>query len=356
MTIDMIFSFATAILAIIILIVIWRRYGRPYTPKFDAEYYRELPAEYSPAEMATLYRDYLDYSDLTATLLDLTRRGYLRISTATDCETLHGCNYYFALQSETNGLNFKKRVGVYPDKKDWTMNQAQSLPDRLAQHELKLLEFLFSKVSDGETAFSLDQFAHFSQTRRNEFNFFWSLWQERLLQVAKERGFRNENDINGALAGAVIGVISAATGALCFILQEEYPFLQLPYFMVTSIVCGILLFFIPTFMNRRSPNGQEDLAKWKSFRNFLRDFSNLKDYEIPSLAIWERYLVYAVSLGIASKVIEQLLIVLPKIKDVKLDQRHPVLVYATLPIETLANCLGRMDYILGQSINKARHN
>jgi uncharacterized membrane protein len=354
MTNDMIFSFATAVLAIVILIVIWMRYGRPYTPKFDAEYYRELPAEYSPAEMATLYRDYLEYSDLTATLLDLTRRGYLIISPMANSEGPQDCNYAFTLRAQANGLSFKKRVGVYPDKKDWKMSQDQSRPDKLSKHELQLLEFLFSKVSDGEDSFSLDQLENFAHTRYEEFDLFWSLWQDGLYQIAKAHGFRNENDLNGALTGAVLGVISAATGALCFVFQEKYPFLQLPYFMITSIICGILLFFIPIFMNRRSPSGQEDLARWKAFRNFLRDFSNLKDYDIPSLAIWEHYLVYATSLGIASKVIEQLVIVLPKMKDINLDPKHPIKIYSAIPIDTFANCLNRIDYIVGRSISYAK--
>jgi len=36
----------------------------------------------------------------------------------------------------------------------------------------------------------------------------------------------------------------------------------------------------------------------------------MKDYEIPSIAVWEHYLVYAISLGVAEKVISRLKVVL----------------------------------------------
>ena len=48
---------------------------------------------------------------------------------------------------------------------------------------------------------------------------------------------------------------------------------------------------------------------WQSFKNFLKDFSRLDKAEIPSIILWEHYLVYAVSLGVAKEVIKQLPIV-----------------------------------------------
>lgn len=45
---------------------------------------------------------------------------------------------------------------------------------------------------------------------------------------------------------------------------------------------------------------------WKAFRNFLKDFSRMDKAEMPSIILWEHYLVYAVSLGVAKEVIKQL--------------------------------------------------
>jgi len=54
------------------------------------------------------------------------------------------------------------------------------------------------------------------------------------------------------------------------------------------------------------------MEMWKAFRRFVEDFSALDMAEIPSLVIWEHYLVYATVLGIADKVIEQLAVLYPE--------------------------------------------
>ena len=52
--------------------------------------------------------------------------------------------------------------------------------------------------------------------------------------------------------------------------------------------------------------GVEQVAMWKAFKKFLLHFSNMDRAEIPSIVIWEHYLVYAISLGVAKEVIDQL--------------------------------------------------
>ena len=47
----------------------------------------------------------------------------------------------------------------------------------------------------------------------------------------------------------------------------------------------------------------------------MKDFSLLKEREIPELVLWERYLVYATAFGIAEEVIKQLKVVYPEIKN-----------------------------------------
>ena len=59
-------------------------------------------------------------------------------------------------------------------------------------------------------------------------------------------------------------------------------------------------------LTRRSIKGNEDYVRWVAFKKFLEDFSTFKDYPVPSLVIWEHYLVYATSFGIADKVMDQL--------------------------------------------------
>jgi uncharacterized membrane protein len=61
-----------------IAFIAYKKYDKEYVSDFYNEYYRELPADYSPAVMGYLYKfRNIDDDDLSATLLDLIRRKYL---------------------------------------------------------------------------------------------------------------------------------------------------------------------------------------------------------------------------------------------------------------------------------------
>ena len=47
----------------------------------------------------------------------------------------------------------------------------------------------------------------------------------------------------------------------------------------------------------------------------MEEFSLLNEKEVPEIAIWEKFLVYATAFGIADKVLKQLKIVYPDIEN-----------------------------------------
>ena len=61
-----------------------------------------------------------------------------------------------------------------------------------------------------------------------------------------------------------------------------------------------------TTIQRRSIKGNEDFVRWRAFKKFLSEFSNIKDYPMPGIVVWEHYMVYAVQFGIADLVEKQL--------------------------------------------------
>jgi uncharacterized membrane protein len=58
-------------------------------------------------------------------------------------------------------------------------------------------------------------------------------------------------------------------------------------------------------IERRSKQGNEDYVRWRAFEKFLKEFTNIKDYPMPGLTIWEHYMVYATAFGIADLVEKQ---------------------------------------------------
>jgi len=56
---------------------------------------------------------------------------------------------------------------------------------------------------------------------------------------------------------------------------------------------------------------RERLARWGAFRRYLTDFSTFQDAPTAAITIWEHYLVYAVALGVADEVEEQVRALVP---------------------------------------------
>ena len=55
-------------------------------------------------------------------------------------------------------------------------------------------------------------------------------------------------------------------------------------------------------IRKRTKKGNEDYVRWKAFKNFLEDFGRFDIKELPEIALWEKYLVYATVFGLADKV------------------------------------------------------
>ena len=71
--------------------------------------------------------------------------------------------------------------------------------------------------------------------------------------------------------------------------------------------------YIKSFRNKKKANlnyytkiGLEHYNIWNKFERFLLDFSNIKDKTILDVHLYEKYLVYAVALDIADKVIKEI--------------------------------------------------
>ena len=93
------------------------------------------------------------------------------------------------------------------------------------------------------------------------------------------------------------------------------------------VIAGCIVFAIIMFLNIVATgiaiskinvftqDGIDEIAKWKGLKKYMQEFSLLDKREVPEIAIWERFLVFATAFGIADKVLEQLKIVYPDIEN-----------------------------------------
>jgi uncharacterized membrane protein len=216
------------------------KYGSDPNPDFDGQYYRELPGEYSPAVMSILYYGSASSKDITATLMNLIRKKYLKLETV---------------------KILKKRLFGKKEEIDYVVHRLNINSNSLQSHEEFLLDWLLNDIGDGQSlAFSKIKEATSSRRDALDFRDKYYNWCSIVKDDAKVYNF--------------------------------YEFSQV------------------LNLKHRSIYGSNQFARWKAFKNFLMDFSNLKDAEPPSLVLWEHFLVYAISLGVAETVLQQLKIVI----------------------------------------------
>ena len=299
------------ILAFFIFRYIYLKYDKEHTPVFKGEYYRELPAPYSPAEMSYLYnfKDISKY-DLTATLMDLIRRKYIILETLGESLSNKKVNYKFKLNKDLNISELKK-------------------------HESFLLEWFFSTIGKNQEVLSVDQIEAYAKNSLTAEKYL--IDNQKWIHFAKNEASKNDffDKIveSATLKYLLVPGLMLIVGLILFFLNINQ--VELVMFQsvnpLTGALIGLSIVMISYLISikRRSVQGNEEFVKWKGLKKFLQDFSSFKDYPVPSIIVWEHYLVYATSFGVAELVMKQLRI---KFKELNLDEneyyrRSPVMRY-----------------------------
>lgn len=317
------------------LFVLWQKYGRSYAAGFDGAYYRERPADYSPAELSILwnYRK-IKAQDLTATILDLARRRFLRIEEA----EAQVQNLWGSKQVKTYRLTFLPP----PDPASCRKPEEAVLQP----HEQVLLDYLVNTIGGGRNYIYLNDIEKYAKGNRRGFYDFWRKWTAGLADQGEEREFFDHSG-NMPLFTIIGGLILFSAGAAVVKVKAVLG--------IALLGAGALIGVIPRLFKRRSVTGQEDYVRWQAFRRFLLDFSQLQKHEIPSLAIWEHYLVYAVTLGVAREVIKQLALVFPHMQDGDYRFGYGWYTYhGAAGFESLHDSFGDIGTIVERSVNIAK--
>ncbi|MEA3076588.1 MAG: hypothetical protein QOF60_1496 [Actinomycetota bacterium] len=249
-----------------IFLWLFRRYGKEYpAPPEVGEYVREPPTD-PPAFLPTLFAwGTVQPVALSATIVDLAQRGHLTIE-------------------ETR----QDRL-ILADKVDWKLTRKQQ-DEPLRPFEQAVLRQLF--VDGPETTQS--DFADWCRNHRTDAMRWWQDVQAKVKADFAERkyieggkGVAYALNILAGLAVVIAGVGAVGAGAPIGVL---------------GIVSGAGQLAATISLRRRTPAGRTRLAEWTAFRRFLTDFSQLADAPVGHLILWERYLVYAVALGVSSEV------------------------------------------------------
>lgn len=283
-------SIAMIVMMVIVTYYVYNKYDKEYTPAFQGEYYRDLPSDETPAEMSYLYymRKTND-EDFTATLLDLVRRKYI------------------SLEYDANKLTSDNPDFTFILNKDKDQNQ-------LLEHEKYLIRWIFNNIGDGEKVSigKIEDFGKHDVKKAEQFQANARQFVRAIKQVAEKRPYF-ESGLSESKGKAMAFIVIPILMLIAAFLTQTQLTLDNSFAIIASIGVIIIYGAYVGTIQKRSVEGNELYAKWHAFKNFLLDFSQMQDYPIPGIIVWEHYLVYATALKIADKVMDQLKVKLPQL-------------------------------------------
>ncbi len=246
------------------LYLFWYRRGRD-APTGVAQAYLTAPPDGSPpAVVGTLIDETADMKDITATLVDLARRGYLNITERKGEHFLAATEYIF-VRGET-------------DLRE------------LRPYERKLFDRLFG---NSETECSLNSL-------QNSFYTMIPALQQDLYDEVLQAGYFPErpNDTRNRYTTKAVIALLLSIGLLVAsvtVLSDELPLLPLLAF--TLLVLSIAGMIVSRSMPRKTAAGVEAAAKWAGFKRYLSDIERYSEIA-TARDLFDRYLPYAIMFGI----------------------------------------------------------
>jgi uncharacterized membrane protein len=282
--------FSALALAIGLGFTTYVRYGKEPKVAYDQDYEHAPPSDLSPAEVgALLSQGHVSEKEFTATLFDLIRQGAIA---AEPIQTV---------RSTWGGL-----------RQETISDLELSLTDKTTgfrDYEQSVLTVMKRVLDDGPLP--LHKFRGEIRDDASANATTYQGFRDNVLDAIKRA---NLLDTGGNVA-------SALTVALAIVLVLG-SFFILPGLLggrpggmgmailiaVGMLIGAIILIIIVSFRRvrvKRTKQGALEAARWSAFKRYLADFSRLEEAPAISLALWDRFLIYAITFGVAEEVLEQ---------------------------------------------------
>ncbi|MGH9120304.1 MAG: DUF2207 family protein [Acidimicrobiales bacterium] len=268
------------VLGLVGFFFIWRAWGKePKRPDDIGDYWREIPTDAPAVVQAIDSWGAIGGQSFAATTVDLAQRGWLTITETTN-------------------------DGVFRDSNDYVFTATGQAPDRLTDFEESVLHRMFT----GRGGVTQSELLGEARSNRSEASTWFNQFKGMIKRTYEAQGYQESGRCGlWALQGLLIASV-AGIGLLAFV---RY---RLVLGAVAFVIAGVLLMLSP-LLRRRTALGARRKAEVDGLRNFLRDFSRLDEVPIGHMVLYERYLVYAVALGVAGELVAGLRMRVPEVND-----------------------------------------
>lgn len=256
-------------------------------PYQEPDYVYELPEDMSPAiMMKAVFKKNPDAVDVSATILDLVRKGYLKM------EELD-----------------------LPRGFDYRLTKLKEPSDALFEHEKQLLFWLIDQTGDGQSVtFSEIEESDASPKKAKRFNEEREEWVRTVGEDAQSYT-EHYRAPHASLAFGLM-LMSVMASIIFFVGLVAAAFiLDVPWLHVLAILglgLGIYTAYYYSQHPPLTPEGDRAAKDWRAFKRMLEDVGDFRMEDIGSVGLWDVYVVYATAFGIAEKVLEQMAIQYPE--------------------------------------------
>ena len=252
----------------------WRKRGRdPEEGSIDVRY--EPVKNTSPAELGTLVDNEADMPDITATLVDLAVRGFLRIEEATE-------SHLFGLSKSTDYI-----IRILRGPSEWK---------GLKPHEADYLSSLASIAPDG------------LEVRISELGqkFYTSLPGIRgaIYDSLVEGGYYIErpDKVKARWLGLTLLTVGALVGLAILSVKVYWGTFSVTALVITAGATGLIMIVFAQIMPARTAAGARAREAALGFKEFLsRVEEDRYKKMITSPEMFEKFLPYAMAFGVAEK-------------------------------------------------------
>jgi uncharacterized membrane protein len=315
------------LVALILVIVLYVRFGREPKPRFQAPYLRDIPEpSLPPALVGFIWRmGTVGREDATATLLDLINRGVIDIERV-EYEEAH-------LLGKSEKVSYK--LTVHEEKLDG-----------LLPYEHHLVNFLFTEIAGG-WSFVIADLKDLAKAKRTAFAAGYKEFTDMVGEEGTKRGYLDAKADRMAFTGAAFGFIAAVAAGVAGIFGRFY-------WALVGLPIGIALIFVSRSIKRRSAEAAELYAQYQALRRYMKDFGRMDEKPPDSVVLWQQFLVYAVVFDMADQVIKAMQV---KVPDVMQDPAFRTMTFMMIAQPGMGpSPFSAMDQSFGQAVAVATSN
>lgn len=258
--------FILPLLSLIIMLNLWHRKGRDprdresVTVMYGPPQHNNIPL--CPAEVGTLMDETLDSRDITATIVGLAVKGYIKIE-------------------ET------KEEGIIFDSKDYYLRKQKEADDSLSLFEKKLMSYIFGALP-GKMVSALKNnfYTHIDSLKKTIYS---ELTRKKFFTISPDK-------IRQLYAAAGFIVALAATILLSLLFSDSIGGTRT---FLAGILSGLPIFGFAKFMPAKTRSGSAAYMNILGFEEFLRRAEKDQLMRMKDNNLFSKFFPYALALNVA---------------------------------------------------------